>query len=335
MARRRDREDLAGPSPLRGDRGSRPAPAPERARARPFCVPSRGPRDEGRPARRGPEDRGGDDREGAGRRIVGDEPVPRSQAEERDDVRGVRLGGAPARACTGTLPGAEELFDEAGQAVLNRCFPLDLLVRFFDESSLEPVRPRESSQGRPYARDPPRPSGRRAAHGDASSQGAPTLGGPEWRVDAALDVLLQDSEMRPYVVLDPDFSIAWWCSMPVPKTPGLPLLAFLTPDETGRGRERGSPRSRRSVRPRRGSAARLSRSRSAAPTIRAPRSSSPARCARRARAARTRRRRPCRKPRSEHLHARYPKSPWAKRTKYWFEGRGWYPPPPTPSAPPS
>ncbi|MFI5121244.1 MAG: hypothetical protein ACHQM4_12565, partial [Thermoanaerobaculia bacterium] len=34
-----------------------------------------------------------------------------------------------------------------------------------------------------------------------------------------------------------------------------------------------------------------------------------------------------------HLHARYPASPWAARTKYWFEGRGWYAPPPAPGEP--
>ena len=40
----------------------------------------------------------------------------------------------------------------------------------------------------------------------------------------------------------------------------------------------------------------------------------------------------------EALHRRYPKSTWAKETKYWFEGRGWYPPPPpkpTPTPPPA
>ena len=242
------------------------------------------------------------------------------------------VSAAPRRAVYGDSAGGGEVFDEAGQAVLDRYFPLDLLVRFFEESSLEPSA-RENFRKVVLSRAVL--LGRRdvAQRMEGLVAGAPSLGGPEWRVGAALDVLLKDSGMRPYVVLDPDFSIAWWCPMPAPKGPGSPPR-FLTPADGDAARKElaaldgiGAAASwfcrealafadRRPDDPR--------APEFLAGAVRATREG----CA----DAETR---ALSKAAFRRLHARYPDSPWAKRTKFWFEGRGWYPPPPAPAPPPS
>ncbi|MFI5120985.1 MAG: hypothetical protein ACHQM4_11260, partial [Thermoanaerobaculia bacterium] len=128
------------------------------------------------------------------------------------------VSAAPRRAVYGDSAGKGELFDETGQGVLNRHFPLDLLVRFSEESPLEPVT-RETVRKVVLSRAILVGRLDVAQRMAALVKGAPTLGGPEWRTDAALRLLLKDSEMRPYVSLDADFSLAWWCPPPVPKPP--------------------------------------------------------------------------------------------------------------------
>ncbi len=237
---------------------------------------------------------------------------------------------APRRAAYlyGEIAGKEDLFDEAGQTVLNTWFPLDRLVRFFEESSLEPVA-REKLRKVVLTRAILLGRLDVAQRMAALVNGAPRLGGPEWRVDAALAVLLEDSQMRPYVVLDADFSIAWWCSAPVQKPPvpppPVPPPSFLTAAE----REEAAKEVDAFVKE--GAAATWFCREALAFTKRHPDDPrAPEFLARAVRATREgcadAQTRALSKAAFEHLHRRYPRSPFAKQTTYWFEGRGWYPP---------
>ena len=143
--------------------------------------------------------------------------------------------------------------------------------------------------------------------------------------------------MRPYVVLDPDFSIAWWCSAPVQTPappPPVPPPSFLTPAEREEAAKEVDALAKE------GAAATWFCREALAFAKRHPDDPrSPEFLARAVRATREgcadAQTRSLSKAAFEHLHRRYPSSPFAKQTKYWFEGRGWYPPSPTPSAPPS
>ena len=221
------------------------------------------------------------------------------------------------------VAGKGEFFDEAGRSVLNRHLPLDRLVRFFEEAFLEPpareslrkvVLARAILLGRPDV----------AQSMAALSKGPPSLGGPEWRADATLGVLLKDSEMRPHVLLDAPFSIAWWCSPPVSGRPA-PLPPFLAPADLQAAAKEVDALERE------GAAATWFCREALAFVKRHPDDPrAPEFLARAVRATRE----ACADAGTKtlakaaflHLQARYPKSPWAKRTKYWFEGRGWYPP---------
>ncbi|MCM3874968.1 MAG: hypothetical protein NEA02_00970 [Thermoanaerobaculia bacterium] len=237
---------------------------------------------------------------------------------------------APRRAVYvyGDIEGKEDLFDEAGQAVLNRHFPLDLLVRFAAESSLEPVA-RENVRKVVLTRAILLGRLDVAQRTAALVKGAPSLGGPEWRVDAALGVLLKDSGMRPYVTLDADFSIAWWCSMSVQKPPVPPPPApppsFLTPAELESAAKEFDALGKEGA-----AATWFCREALAFAKRRPDDPRAPAFLARAVRATREgcadAETKALSKAAFQHLHARYPRSAWAKRTKYWFEGRGWYPP---------
>jgi hypothetical protein len=249
------------------------------------------------------------------------------------------ISAAPRRAVYvyGVIAGKEDLFDEAGQVVLSSWFPLDRLVRFYEESSLEPVA-RENLRKVVLARAILLGRLDVAQRMAAVVKGAPTLGGPEWRVDAALDVLLKDSEMRPYVMLDADFSIAWWCSAlvqkpPVPPPP-VPPPSFLTQAEREAAAKEVDALAKEGA-----AATWFCREALAFAKRRPDDPRAPEFLARAVRATREgcadSATKALSKAAFQHLHARYPKSPWAVRTKYWFEGRGWYPPPPAPSAPPS
>jgi hypothetical protein len=249
------------------------------------------------------------------------------------------VSAAPRRAAYvyGVIAGKEDLFDETGQAILHYWFPIDRLVRFFEESSLEPVA-RENLRKVVLTRAILLGRLDVAQRMAALVKGAPTLGGSEWRVDAALGVLLEDSEMRPYVTLDPDFSIAWWCSAPV-QTPPVPPPPVPPPSFLTMAEREGAAKEVDALAKEGAAATWFCREALAFAKRRPDDPRAPEFLGRAVRATREgcadAETKALSKAAFQHLHARYPKSPSAARTKYWFEGRGWYPPPPAPSAPPS
>jgi hypothetical protein len=238
------------------------------------------------------------------------------------------VAAAPRRAVYGDSAEKGEFFDETGQSILNRHFPLDRLVRFYEESSLEPVA-RENLRKVVLARAILLGRLDVAQRMAALAKGAPSLGGPEWRTEAALGVLLKDSEMRPYVTLDADFSIAWWCSAPVRKPPvpppPVPPPSFLTPAE-----REGAAKEVDALAKEGAAATWFCREALAFAKRHPDDPRAPEFLGRAVRATREgcadAETKALSKAAFRLLHARYPKSREANRTKYWFEGRGWYPP---------
>ena len=145
------------------------------------------------------------------------------KAQERHDVRGVRLGGTAPRGLStesrgeGSCSSTKRARRPEPPASARRARPV---LRGVSRSSRPPAENR--AQGRPYARDPPRPTRRRAAHGGARER-RPSLGGPEWRVDATLGVLLEGLRDRARTSRStPSFSIAWWCALGRVPSPPVP-----------------------------------------------------------------------------------------------------------------
>lgn len=238
-----------------------------------------------------------------------------------------------ASAAPRSVVGAESdrNFDEYTRDILNRRLPLEAFVRFAESlSSMHRVSrdvrrvvlTRAILLGRADVARALAPPGAKVRWDNAT-----------WRVDAALAVLLEDSESRPYTALDPPFAIAWWCALPGPLAAGREP-AFLSPEERRTAAEETAHLA--AVAPAAtwftGEALAFAREKPDDP--RAPEFL--------ARAVRTTREgcgdgetRSLSKAAFDLLHRRYPKSPWTRQTKYWFEGRGWSPPRPARSAPPS
>ena len=124
--------------------------------------------------------------------------------------------------------------------------------------------------------------------------------------------------------VDPDFSIAWWCPPPVPKPP-VSAPSFLPPaDREAAARELDALEKV-------GAAATwFCREALAFSTCHPDDPRAPEFLARAVHATREgcadAETKTLSKAAFRHLHVRYPESQGAKRTKYWFEGRGWYPP---------
>jgi hypothetical protein len=160
---------------------------------------------------------------------------------------------------------------------------------------------------------------------------------PAWRVDAALALLLADPESRPYAALDPPFAIAWWCAPPEPLEEGRDP-AFLSPAERAAADDEVARLE--SVPP---AATWFTREALAFARAEPDDPRSPEFLSRAVRATREGcgdgETRALSKAAFDLLHRRYPKTSWARQTKYWFEGRGWppWPPPepPSPAPPPS
>jgi hypothetical protein len=235
---------------------------------------------------------------------------------------------APRRALSPEWVDAEELhFDDFARDVVNRRLPLDALLRFLRTAKLGPKAAEDARRivftravllGRADVARAAAPSGARIRW-DA----------PDWRVDAILSVLVEDSASRPYADLDPPFSIAWWCPLPGPLVEGADP-AFLSVEE------------RRAAE---AEVARLAAGPSAATwfcrqaiAFAKEKPDDPRAPELLARAVRTTRE-GCGDAETESLskaafrllHGRWPKSSWAKETKYWFSGRGYVPSPRPPS----
>jgi hypothetical protein len=277
-------------------------------------------------------------------RALAEENLPRAEAHGRSaknlflelKVRNAatfeEFAAAAPRRPVSSMNDDGEIFDEFTRDVLNRRLPLDALARFAEKAPIEPK----------AAADIRRVVFTRAlllGRADVARRFAPPAVGtvawdaPDWRVDAALAVLVEDSESRPYVALDPPFAIAWWCALPEP-LPGGREPSFLSPDE--RSAVRGEMARLGSVPP---AATWFTREALAFAREKPKDPRAPEFLARAVRATREGcadgETRTLSKAAFEHLHRRYPKSPFTKETKYWFEGRGWWPPAPARTAPPS
>lgn len=238
-----------------------------------------------------------------------------------------------ASAAPRSVVGAENdrNFDEYTRDILNRRLPLEAFVRFAGSLSSahrvsrdvrRVILTRAILLGRADVARTLTPPGAKVRWDDLA-----------WRVDAALAVLLEDSESRPYTALDPPFAIAWWCALPGPLAAGREP-AFLSPEER---RTAADETARLAAVPPAATwftREALAFAREKPDDPRVPEFL--------ARAVRTTRggcgdgeTRALSKAAFDLLHRRYPKSPFAKQTKYWFEGRGWSPPRPVGSAPPS
>ena len=249
------------------------------------------------------------------------------------------ISAAPRRAAYvyGVTAGKEDLFDETGQAILHYWFPLDRLVRFFEESSLEPVA-RENLRKVVLTRAILLGRLDVAQRMAALVKGAPSLGGPEWRVDAALGVLRQGLRDAPVRHARPRFLdrlVVFGASSEASGAPAsVPPPSFLTPAE-----REGAAKEVDALAKEGAAATWFCREALAFAKRRPDDPRAPEFLGRAVRATREgcadAETKALSKAAFQHLHARYPKSPSAARTKYWFEGRGWYPPPPAPSAPPS
>ena len=243
-----------------------------------------------------------------------------------------------ASAAPRSVVGAESdrNFDEYTRDVLNRRLPLDALVLFAEKTPLP-------KKGAADVRSVVFTRAVLLGRTDVARRFAPPAGEkiawdrPDWRLDATLAILFEDFKSRPYFVLDPPFSIAWWCALPGIVESGR-APAFLSDAERRAAAEEVA---RLAAEPPAATwfcRQALEFAKASPDDPRVPRL-----VARAVRATRegcgdgeTRARS---KAAFQLLHTRYPNSPWAKETKYWFEGRGWppWPPPepPSPAPPPS
>ena len=238
-----------------------------------------------------------------------------------------------ASAAPRSVVGAESdrNFDEHTRDILNRRLPLEAFVRFAESL---PSTHRVSRDIRRVVLTRAILLGRAdVARGFAPPAAKVRWDDPTWRVDATLAVLLGDAESRPYAALDPPFAVEWWCALPEPLAAGGPP-AFLSPEERRTAAEEAARLA--AVPP---AATWFTREALAFAREKPDDPRAPEFLSRAVRATREGcgdgETRALSKAAFDLLHRRYPKATWARETKYWFEGRGWSPPRPARSAPPS
>ena len=299
--------------------------------APPRRLPPRAPRDRGGAHGGGAGAGGREPRRSVCRGRLGEESLPRAQGAERGDVRGVRRRRAPrrrlARLARGGRPEVRRLHARRPEppAPPRRSRPLRRLGVARDEGGGVDA-PRRS-----HARDPSRPRRRRARLRAARSEGE--LGG--CRLARGRDArdprrgLRVAALRRPRTVLPDRVVVRAPRARPVGARSRVPVRRRAA----GGGRRGRAPRGR---------AARGDVVHARGPRIRAEEPERPARAgvpragrARDPRGLRGRETRSLSKAAFGTLTALPEVAVGDASTKYWFEGRGWYPPAPPRKSPPS